>query len=54
MPDNRFRAEQVTGFCSTVYAALGVPTADAELLADSLVQADLWGHPSHGVMRTFW
>jgi LDH2 family malate/lactate/ureidoglycolate dehydrogenase len=23
-------------------------------LADSLVQADLWGHQSHGVMRTFW
>ena len=24
------------------------------LLATSLVQADLWGHPSHGVMRLPW
>ncbi|MBM3609838.1 MAG: Ldh family oxidoreductase, partial [Alphaproteobacteria bacterium] len=26
----------------------------AEQLADTLVQADLWGHQSHGVLRTFW
>jgi len=36
------------------YRSLGLPSGDAELLADSLVQADLWGHQSHGVMRTFW
>jgi LDH2 family malate/lactate/ureidoglycolate dehydrogenase len=34
--------------------ALGLSRTDALLLADSLVQADLWGHQSHGVMRTFW
>ncbi len=27
---------------------------DAALVADTLVQADLWGHQSHGVMRLFW
>ena len=32
----------------------GVPDADAQLVANSLVQADLWGHQSHGVLRTSW
>jgi LDH2 family malate/lactate/ureidoglycolate dehydrogenase len=27
---------------------------DAHLLADTLVQADLWGHQSHGVLRLDW
>ena len=41
-------------FGAVVYAALGVPADDARLLATSLVHADLWGHPSHGVMRLPW
>ena len=41
-------------FASECYRALGLPDADAALVADTLVQADLWGHPSHGVMRLFW
>ena len=36
------------------YGAMGVADAAADLIADSLVQADLWGHPSHGIMRLFW
>lgn len=32
----------------------GVPDADAQLVANTLVQADLWGHQSHGVLRTSW
>ena len=31
-----------------------MPEADARLAADSLVQADLWGHQSHGLMRLSW
>ena len=31
-----------------------MPQADAQLTADTLVQADLWGHQSHGVMRLPW
>ena len=31
-----------------------MPHEDARLVADSLVQADLWGHQSHGVLRTGW
>ena len=39
---------------AAIYARLGVPEADVALIADSLVQADLWGHQSHGVMRLPW
>jgi LDH2 family malate/lactate/ureidoglycolate dehydrogenase len=41
-------------FCTAVYAGQGVPEADARLIADTLVQADLWGHQSHGVLRLDW
>ncbi|MEM1400678.1 MAG: Ldh family oxidoreductase [Pseudomonadota bacterium] len=47
-------AEALRHFVSDCYQALGVPEASATLLADTLVQSDLWGHPSHGVMRVFW
>ncbi len=33
---------------------MGVAPDASDLIADSLVQADLWGHQSHGVMRLFW
>ena len=49
-----FSAEQLSQFIVRVYESLGLGEQDARLLADSLVQADLWGHQSHGVMRTFW
>ena len=41
-------------FATAVYSGAGVPADDASLLADSLVQADLWGHQSHGVLRLGW
>ena len=47
-------AEKLSEFASAVYAREGVPEADARLLADTLVQADLWGHQSHGVLRLGW
>ncbi len=50
----KLSATQLVDFCTNTYLVMGVPQADADILADSLVQADLWGHPSHGVMRTFW
>lgn len=34
--------------------ALDVPPSDADLIADSLVMAELWGHPSHGLLRLPW
>jgi len=44
-------ADDLARFATTVLRTAGVPDADARLVADSLVQAELWGHPSHGVMR---
>jgi LDH2 family malate/lactate/ureidoglycolate dehydrogenase len=47
-------AGRLTEFTAAVLAAVGVPQADAQLVADSLVTADLWGHQSHGVLRLSW
>jgi LDH2 family malate/lactate/ureidoglycolate dehydrogenase len=41
-------------FGTHVLTSIGVPDDDAALVADSLVQADLWGHQSHGVLRLPW
>ncbi|MEL6961985.1 MAG: Ldh family oxidoreductase [Pseudomonadota bacterium] len=49
-----FAEDDLADFVHSAYVALGLPNHDAELVADTLVQADLWGHQSHGVMRTFW
>ena len=46
--------ERLIDFAGAVFASLGVPERDAHLVADSLVQADLWGHQSHGVLRLSW
>ena len=46
--------ERLLDFAAAVYARAGMPEADARLAADTLVQADLWGHQSHGVMRLSW
>lgn len=54
MAESRFSPDVLAGFAKAAYRAFGLPEVDADLLADSLVQADLWGHQSHGVMRTFW
>jgi LDH2 family malate/lactate/ureidoglycolate dehydrogenase len=47
-------APQLTAFGQSVLEHHGVPTADAHLLADSLVAAELWGHSSHGMLRLPW
>lgn len=46
--------EDLKNFVALVYKTLGVPEQDAGLMADSLVQADLWGHQSHGILRLSW
>lgn len=47
-------SERLVEFGTAVYAGAGMPLPDARLLADTLVQADLWGHQSHGVLRLGW
>jgi LDH2 family malate/lactate/ureidoglycolate dehydrogenase len=49
VPHDRLRE-----FVSLIYRTLGVPVDDADLVADTLVQADLWGHQSHGILRLSW
>ena len=46
--------DTLTQFGANVLSALGVPRADAQLISDSLVVAELWGHSSHGMLRLPW
>jgi LDH2 family malate/lactate/ureidoglycolate dehydrogenase len=52
--EKRIDAAELRARITRLYHSAGVPEADAQLIADSLVQADLWGHQSHGVLRTGW
>ena len=47
-------AGRLRDFVDAVFRGSGLAAADAALVADSLVQADLWGHQSHGVLRLPW
>lgn len=44
-------AGPLTDFARRLFAAAGVPAADADTVARSLVSSNLCGHDSHGVMR---
>ncbi|HEX2830561.1 MAG TPA: Ldh family oxidoreductase [Burkholderiales bacterium] len=50
----RVDSQRLNDFATAVYASQGMPEDDARLVADTLVQADLWGHQSHGVLRLGW
>src|SRR5579871_2337082 len=52
--DAGIEPQRLLDFTAAVYERCGMPLADARLAADTLVQADLWGHQSHGVMRLSW
>jgi LDH2 family malate/lactate/ureidoglycolate dehydrogenase len=51
---SRIAPQRLLDFATAVYTRAGMSEADAGLAADTLVQADLWGHQSHGVMRLSW
>src|SRR5437016_4919952 len=44
-------APVLIGFVARLFEAAGVPHADANTVASSLVDSNLRGHDSHGVMR---
>ncbi|NPD68698.1 Ldh family oxidoreductase (plasmid) [Lichenicola cladoniae] len=46
--------ETLQTFTAAVLCAVGLSEPDAALCADTLVQAELWGHASHGVLRLPW
>lgn len=50
----RVAHEALRALATRIYRHGGMPERDAALIADTLVQADLWGHQSHGVLRTRW
>ena len=54
MTETRISPDALREFGTRVLASLGVPDEDGALVADSLVQADLWGHQSHGLLRLPW
>ncbi|HEY5853850.1 MAG TPA: Ldh family oxidoreductase [Aldersonia sp.] len=54
MTSPRIKPEELTAFAVEVLVGAGMPTRDADLVADSLVRADLWGHQSHGMLRLPW
>jgi LDH2 family malate/lactate/ureidoglycolate dehydrogenase len=54
MSSGRIPPERLRAFGAAVLEGNGVPAEDAALVADSLVQADLWGHQSHGFLRLPW
>jgi LDH2 family malate/lactate/ureidoglycolate dehydrogenase len=47
----RVRADELKRYCAAIFSSVGVPSGDAELFSSHLVDADLRGFSSHGVMR---
>lgn len=54
MQKNYIKPEDLIEFTQAVYESEGVPKEDAHLAADTLVQSELWGHSSHGLLRLSW
>lgn len=48
------RFEDLVAVAAEILQAVEVPAHDARYVADSLVTADAWGHPSHGLLRLGW
>ncbi len=53
-PFDLIEISRLEGFGKALLAQLKVPQQDADLLIDSLIQAELWGHASHGMLRLSW
>jgi len=49
--DPRIAAPRLAAFVSRAFTAAGVPEADAQILAELMVEADLRGSDTHGVIR---
>ena len=47
----RIKAANLKKFTSDVFVAAGATPSEAETVADCLVEANLAGHDSHGVLR---
>ena len=47
----RFQADELEQLAAGVFEAHGTPAQEAQTVARLLVQADLMGLPSHGILR---
>lgn len=54
LADSRIAPDRLASAATSLLVAVGVPEADAAVVADSLLAAERWGHPSHGVLRLTW
>lgn len=50
----RYEPAAVAAAVAALFRDATVPGADADLIADSLVTSEIWGHPSHGLLRVPW
>src|SRR5687768_3177430 len=48
----RYRSQSLQELVTQIFTAAGCESAEAEVISDHLVQANLTGHDSHGVIRT--
>ena len=48
----RYRLQPLQELVTSIFAAAGCEPAEAACISDHLVQANLTGHDSHGVIRT--
>ena len=51
MSVRKYHWKRLESFCSSLFERAGVPAGDSHIIAESLVQADLRGVDSHGVVR---
>lgn len=52
MAAKRYQPDSLQKLVTAIFAAAGCEKSEAECIADHLVQANLTGHDSHGVIRT--
>ena len=50
-PHGKLMPAHLKQIATDILVAAGLSALDSELVADTLVQADLWGHQSHGLLR---
>jgi hypothetical protein len=50
----RLQAEDVVAHGVAIMEAVGMPAEDARQVSESPVTSDMWGHPSHGMLRLPW
>jgi LDH2 family malate/lactate/ureidoglycolate dehydrogenase len=46
-----FEADRLRSIVSSIFMAVGTPIDEADVLAEHLVKANLYGHDSHGIIR---